>query len=1220
MRDSSSAIDVGGAQTAPDGGIDALIEWQDGPQPAGWLPRRHIVLQCKATKMAPAAIDSEMRPHGVLRPLFADLVCSGGAYILATTEDVGSNGVKARLEAMHTALDGLAGSEAITFDFYGADKLARWANCHVGVAMWLRENDGRDLMGWRPFGPWSNSGDLPYLVDEKARVSIGGDTEATIVQAIETMRHVLAAPRGAVRLIGISGMGKTRLAEALFDSKVDGATPLSRSLPVYGDAGLSLATPPAVVAERLAASGQRAVLVVDNCTDRLHGQLAQIVARQTSHTSLLTIDYELEGDKPEGTQVVRLGDNSDATIDGLIAQRFLGLGDMVRQRLTEFAGGNARVALAIARGVANNDTLTDLDDIGLIDRLFQDERRGGRDATMRPAAEVAALVYAFHADTTDRVAAEHWVLASIAGLPADAFYAAIERTLTFGIAQQRGSQRAIKPDALADRLAAIRLRQSDPASLVQAFTAGPPRLFASFARRIGRLHTEPKAVMIAVRLLSADGWLGNIPTHDEIQRRAFVNIASAAREAALVAIESAVSDATFMADRRHHREYADVLAHIAWDRELFARAMAAMSAFAIVKPLDDRDNQVLRLFLERFRPGLSFTMADGDARLAVIDTMLDHGDEAVRHLALDALDAMLETAHVSSSFQTEFGARNQHREWRWRTEQQRDDWFEGSYRRLESLASADCQFSVRARAIVASNARASAGCGVALRTVQAMRAVRPTGYWDRGWRAVNDVLHFDRGQLPDEVRFAFEKLEYDLRPRSLEQGFEAFILGEPWRHWHPRGNAHRHARDVRLLARRCGVAAARSGIDLAPWLRRATGAEYGQGPIAFGHGLVSRTVELDKLWASAINAFRIHDPSVRGPALLSGIIDAAWSRDRDWAQARLVEIAADVKLAPYVVELSPRGAFDAAAIDRLIAELNTGTIPPERIGGLMYGGVSASISASDLARLLDQLIGHPEGAAPALNILFMRQFSDAQDKRPPAPEFDRIARRLLVDVRLYESEQHRVDHELAALAQAQFPDAELARGIARAILAADRQQRWKARDLQELKKLLVDFHLEIVLDELVGEEADGQTLDNLFDHRFADDSNLGDAVALDEPTILRWIEHDPQTRALKLAELVPYAITDDQGASLSWSPLALAIVSAAPEPVAILSAIEERFHSGVSTGPFYLRYERRLPLIEVLLTSRDATVRKWASDTRERLKLMIARWQERERDRDSQFE
>jgi hypothetical protein len=242
----------------------------------------------------------------------------------------------------------------------------------------------------------------------------------------------------------------------------------------------------------------------------------------------------------------------------------------------------------------------------------------------------------------------------------------------------------------------------------------------------------------------------------------------------------------------------------------------------------------------------------------------------------------------------------------------------------------------------------------------------------------------------------------------------------------------------------------------------------------------------------------------------------------------------------------------------------------------------------------------------------MRRYSDVQGHRQSASELNRIARRLLLDVRLYESEHHRVDHELA--------DAELARAIARTILTADPKRRWRASDLRELKRLLVEAHLEIVLDEIVDSAADHHIVDDLFDQGIADDSNLGDAVGLDEATILHWIESDRQARALKLAELVPYALTGDQGASLFWSPLALAIVRAAPEPIAVLCVFESRFYNGVSRGPFYLRLERRLALVDTLRDDRDLAVRRWASDARRRLEDMISRWQERDRERESRFE
>lgn len=1235
-----SSIDVGGAHTAPDGGIDARIKWTSPPEFGGWLPAGDIVFQCKATEMPKAACVKEIKPGGNPRAFFSDLAMDGGAYILATTKDLGNATAAERITAMRAALSGLEGSERITLEIYAADRLARWANEHVGVAMWVREQSGLPLGGWRPYEPWSNGDGQPYIIDERARALIGAsrmlpetseDDPAAgtepVHAAIDALRSTLAAPRGIARLVGISGMGKTRLAEALFENTVFGEVPaLPQQAAVYGDIALGRLASWATDVEKLAASGRRAILIVDNCNDGRHAELAAIVSRQFSGVSLLTIDYSVEGDLVAGTRLVRLGDNSNGTLDALIAQRFPKLSEIQRSKLVEFAGGNARIALAIARGVSEYDTLSALNDDGLLDRLFQDERRGGHDDTVRPAAEASALVYAFHADALPEVAVEHPILAGTVELTPPTFYRAVERMVDFGIAQQRGAQRAIKPDALADRLAEMRLRHEDPTRLLATFSAGSPRLFASFARRLGRLHKSPKAQQIAEAILAPDGWLGDPAQHDARQRYAFAYIAPSAREAALAAIERASGEGDWLQHSRELQTYADTLAHIAWDEELYERAMRAMAPLVVAEAGENRskfgesrNDSIRRLFLERFRPALSFTKADPATRLDVIDVMLDDQSTEVRNLAIEALDAMLEGTMLSSSFQTDFGTRNQLREWRWKSAEERDDWFDQVYRRLETLVANDGPLASRARTIVATNARGNVSIGAGLRMVDALRAVRPEGYWDLGWREVNEVLHFDRSGLPAELRTAFEQLEREFRPQDSAQAFVAFVLGKPWRHWHSRGDDRRHTRNVGLLARGCGVRLA-SARELPTYLARATGAEHGQGPSRFGAGLASRAIDLETLWGRATAAFREALPEARGPALLSGILEEAQRRDAGWVAIKIEQIIADPDLASHSVEIIPRGALNAATIDQLIEALNGGRITPDRLMGLMYGGVTTDMDAGDLARLLSHMIDHPNGAVPALGVLHMRAYADRQDKRPVASALMDVARRLVIDTRVYRSDRQHADFEVGYVAKLLLPDESLARQIAQRMVAANQEDHWYTRDFSELKKLIIEHHLLVALDEFVEGAEGGRILDGVFGNAFSDDDSIGESAAqLDLAVVRRWIVDDPQRRAELLAEVIPYAVRDEGGA-FAWSPVALAILDLAPDRIRVLDALADRFYSGVSSGPFYLRFVRRLPMIEALLADPDAKVRQWARERRAGLRIAIAHEQKRERAKDSSFE
>jgi hypothetical protein len=349
-----SGIAVGGNQTAGDGGVDASISWTGSPKPADWLPRRHIAFQCKAETMAAAALKKEMRPKGKVRPLFADLAKRTGAYIVFSTDDVANTGYQKRLAAMTDALADVPNGERIHLEFLGADRIARWVNQHPGITLDVLEAAGRSVHGWRPYGGWStaNQASTAYLRDESSRAQVGGNA-VDIVAAIITMRRALSVAGGAVRLVGISGMGKTRLAEALFDKALDPVTAIAPSRAIYGDSGTELGIGSALLAEQLVASGVEAVIVVDNCTARLHSQLAEIVGRAGSRSSLLTIDYDVGDDQPSNTLVISLGDNSDDVLTALLEKRRPKLSPTDRRHVAEFAGGNARVALKIAESAGD---------------------------------------------------------------------------------------------------------------------------------------------------------------------------------------------------------------------------------------------------------------------------------------------------------------------------------------------------------------------------------------------------------------------------------------------------------------------------------------------------------------------------------------------------------------------------------------------------------------------------------------------------------------------------------------------------------------------------------------------------------------------------------------------------------------------------------------------------------------------------------------------------
>ena len=222
-----SAVTWGGHQNAGDGGIDVRVALSAGAAISGYVPKAATGFQVKAQNMPRGAILKEMAPKGRVRLSITELAANGGAYII-----VGSKGSHADLlltaqkAAMAEAVKGLQSISSLTLDFYDRRRIASWVNQHAGLVPWVRERLGLPLSGWRPFEDWSSSPaavDAPYLLDAHTRLvgpSIKNVDGLDAGQALAMLRDILAKPKGVVRLVGLSGAGKTRLIQALFDDRV----------------------------------------------------------------------------------------------------------------------------------------------------------------------------------------------------------------------------------------------------------------------------------------------------------------------------------------------------------------------------------------------------------------------------------------------------------------------------------------------------------------------------------------------------------------------------------------------------------------------------------------------------------------------------------------------------------------------------------------------------------------------------------------------------------------------------------------------------------------------------------------------------------------------------------------------------------------------------------------------------------------------------------------
>ncbi|WP_318001546.1 hypothetical protein [Salmonella enterica] len=536
--------------------------------------------------------------------------------------------------------------------------------------------------------------------------------------------------------------------QALFDETI-GTGALDRTVVIYVDTGAEPTPSATAMLDRLIAEGRYAIMILDNCPSELHSLLASKVSTSGNKVSLVTIEYDIRDDKPQTTEVIHIEAIGPGVAEQLLLRRFPCIGQNNAHRIAEFADGNARVSLAIAERVEEGESLAQLSDAQLFNRLF--EQRNHSDENLREQAEILSLVYSFSVSAPDMGYSELEVLGSLSGHTQNQLFRAVKNLLDRHIVQKRSHWRAILPHAIANKLASSALDSIPVEQLRATFEAsGHQRLLMSFAHRLGLLHNHPVAKEIVKAWLQPNGLLGQITELDDMLARMLNYIGPVAPEALLNRLEEELTapDFKYMEpsyDPRR-RTVLNLLQLLAYEPNAFDRCVRLQARMADYEDegtdnnLDTARNKIAKFF----QAYLSGTHASLGQRIAFMNECLSSVVAGRRSLGFKILSTALDGPPWTGFGINEFGARP------------RDFGFQPTHNELVEWRSAFIDVAVQLG--TSGNPELEAPARLLLadkfpgiwyqeamrdKLIDAAHQLNAYSPWGEGWKAVRSIIYFD---------------------------------------------------------------------------------------------------------------------------------------------------------------------------------------------------------------------------------------------------------------------------------------------------------------------------------------------------------------------------------------------------------------------------------------------------------------------------------------------
>lgn len=621
--------------TDPDGGLDAYLG-SEIPADHPWLPKGKSGWQFKAVNnFSVAETKNEVLndQKNALKPRIDKLLKENATYVLAIS---GKDYVPTDLEERENALKRVFkenGYPDAKVKIYSSGQIADWASTLPSVVAHLKH----DRINFKDFMQWQNIIDLQEeFVPDAERNRLITSFRKHIIENQSSNRSTI------IRLVGLSGVGKTRLAyECLNDDNL-------RDMVLYLESPDKL--PSAKFNEFAQNAEIRAILVIDDCSNLDFVRLAKEADFIGGRFTFITLDYDI--DKPRDANDIHqeLFPLDNAASEILVKKVAPDLPDNARKKIIDFSEGFPIILKKLSENFVSHadilsaSTLNALGINSVLDRIIE-----GRGAGSYPINEIRRVLTRLslfkRIGWDDELSVQGQRLCEIEGITWSEARMVVEEQENRKLIVRGGRYRYVTPLPLAINLSSTWLHAMDDKNIRAFYDKLGSEMQEAFLARLADLgYTEYAKEKLRGFLSQYNYETLNTSTGSGI----FLYLSKADHSFSmnmLNKILASCSKEQLLAFSAGRRNIVWVLEKNAWWEDTFSSAASLLLKLADAEN-ESWSNNATGAFIALFQTYLGGTEVPVWERFSVLKDALLSGNKDTQKIAIKAIGSSLNLTHA----------------------------------------------------------------------------------------------------------------------------------------------------------------------------------------------------------------------------------------------------------------------------------------------------------------------------------------------------------------------------------------------------------------------------------------------------------------------------------------------------------------------------------------------------------------------------------------------